>query len=189
MLYVVRHAEQAGEAEESDPGLSTAGREQARRLALRLRATTLETIHHSPARRAVETARLLGELTGVRTEESELVRDRTPLPGPDDDSYPQWFAGWSSGIPAAEGDPGGRALEATVRCFANRPGDRLIVTHAFVVGWFVRHALDAPSSAWLRLAPAHTGLTVIDYPPGRPPRLVAVNDVGHLLGPPPGSTP
>jgi serine/threonine-protein phosphatase PGAM5 len=185
VLYVVRHAEQA---DGDDPGLTPAGVAQARRLADRLRPAGLVAVHHAPARRATETAWLVGERLGMPIEESERLRDRTPVPDAADD-YPDWFDGWAAGIPADERDPGGRALDTTIRCFANRPGNRLLVTHAFVVGWFVRHALDAPAAAWLRLAPGHTGLTLIDYPPGRPPRLVAVNDLGHLLEPRPGSTP
>ena len=56
----------------------------------------------------------------------------------------------------------------------------LVITHAFLIGWLVRHALDAPAWRWWGLNHCHAGLTVIRYAPGRPPTLVVVNDVSHL---------
>ena len=54
------------------------------------------------------------------------------------------------------------------------------MTHAFVVGWFTRHALDAPDWRWIGLHPAHASLTSITLVRGRPPTLLRFNDVGHL---------
>ena len=57
----------------------------------------------------------------------------------------------------------------------------MLVTHAFVVAWFVQQILGAPANAWTSISAANTGLTTIDRRPGRPPQLLGVNDVGHLL--------
>jgi serine/threonine-protein phosphatase PGAM5 len=56
----------------------------------------------------------------------------------------------------------------------------LIITHNFLAGWFVRHALDAPEHRWLGLNHGNCALTVILYRPDRPPALLSFNDVGHL---------
>jgi len=56
----------------------------------------------------------------------------------------------------------------------------LVVTHAFTIGWLVRHAVGAPAWRWWGLYHGHTGLTVIRYEAGRPPTLVVVNDRSHL---------
>ena len=55
-----------------------------------------------------------------------------------------------------------------------------MVTHAFTIGWLVRHAVGAPAWRWWGLYHGHTGLTVIRYEAGRPPTLVVVNDRSHL---------
>jgi broad specificity phosphatase PhoE len=44
----------------------------------------------------------------------------------------------------------------------------LLVTHNFLVGWLVRHAMDAPKWRWLSLRHCNAALTVIRYVPGRP---------------------
>lgn len=59
----------------------------------------------------------------------------------------------------------------------------LIITHSFLIAWFVRHALDAPDARWLGLNAANCALTVILYRPHRPPTLMLFNDTSHL---PPG---
>ncbi len=56
----------------------------------------------------------------------------------------------------------------------------VLVSHAFVIAWFVRQILGAPVSAWTAIAVGNAGLTTIDRRPGRPPQLAGVNDVGHL---------
>lgn len=58
--------------------------------------------------------------------------------------------------------------------------DELLVTHAFVVGWFVRHVLDAPEWRWMGLNAANGGVTVVQWHSDRPPTLVSYNDTGHL---------
>ncbi|MFV2113409.1 histidine phosphatase family protein [Micromonospora sp. LOL_025] len=87
----------------------------------------------------------------------------------------------------AERADGPRLTAAAVRRFAPAPvdGDRrdLVVTHTFLIAWFVRPALDAPERRWLGFNAHHCGLTVIRYGSGGPPTLVAVNDTAHL---PPG---
>jgi probable phosphoglycerate mutase len=56
----------------------------------------------------------------------------------------------------------------------------LLITHNFVIAWFVRHVFDAPAWRWLGVNQAHCGLTVIRVRSGRPPVLLAHNDLAHL---------
>jgi serine/threonine-protein phosphatase PGAM5 len=197
-LYLVRHAEQEHTPDE-DPaaGISALGREQARLLADRLR-TSIESgmvplagIHHSPLLRAEQTARLLADgLPGVPVQSSELLTDRTPFPEPGRESdYSERELEWLAGVPPGERDAGAKIITAAIAHFASLgdsgTGHHLLVTHAFVVGWFVRAALDAPVSRWLGLNPFNAGLTVIRYAPERPPAVISYNDVGHLS---PGSS-
>ncbi|MFG3699729.1 histidine phosphatase family protein [Micromonospora sp. NPDC047620] len=42
----------------------------------------------------------------------------------------------------------------------------MVVTHTFLIAWFVRHALDAPERRWLGFNAHNGGLTVIRYRSG-----------------------
>jgi hypothetical protein len=56
----------------------------------------------------------------------------------------------------------------------------LVVTHAFTIGWLVRHACTAPPWRWLGLDSGHAALTVLRYFTDRPPAVVVFNDMSHL---------
>jgi serine/threonine-protein phosphatase PGAM5 len=189
VLYLVRHGEQdhSEDGAEPDAGLSATGRQQAHLLGRRLATVPFTSVRHSPLRRAAETARILATyLPGVPVNPSELVGDRTPIPTDDEaGGMPERYRPFLNGIPAGERDPGARHLSEAVRELTTVGTDDrvdLLVTHNFVIGWFVRHALDAPAWRWLGLNQANCGLTIIRADGGRPPTLVAFNDVGHLPG-------
>ena len=188
MLYLVRHAEQA-ETPDEDPtvGISALGRDQSRRLGRRLAHVPFDGVHHSPLLRAEQTAtETAAQLPpDVPVTASELLRDRTPMPEPGSEGeYTAAARAWLSGVPADERDPGGREISAALAHFAEQPdGHHLLITHAFVVGWFVRAALGAPVAAWLGLSPANAGMTVLRCRPEHPEQpiqLIGYNDVGHL---------
>ena len=56
----------------------------------------------------------------------------------------------------------------------------LLITHNFVISWFVREVFDAPAWRWLGLNQANCGLTIIRVRSAKPPVLVTHNDLGHL---------
>ena len=184
-LYLVRHAEAAGH-EDVDPGLSERGRAQARALGTRLAPLRPAGILHGPRRRATETARVLAEaLPDAPVEATPLLEDRTPVPSAGRrDEYPERFWSWLDDVPADERDVDGAALSAALPDLAGLAEDRaddgplVLVTHAFVVGWFVRELLDAPTWRWIRLAPANASLTVVRWDGSGV--LVSFNDTGHL---------
>ncbi|HEV7186708.1 MAG TPA: histidine phosphatase family protein [Blastococcus sp.] len=186
-LYVVRHAEAAG-TEQSDPSLSESGRTQAQALGRRLAQGPVAHVLHGPRRRAADTAPLLAaELPGVPCALSPLLDDRTPVPSAGRRSeYPQERHAWFDAIPWEEQDRDGQLLSAAFHQLGQRAhemadrGVLVVVTHAFVVGWFVREALLGPAAQWLRLVPANTGLTVVRWREDGSPVLVSFNDTGHL---------
>jgi probable phosphoglycerate mutase len=97
--------------------------------------------------------------------------------------YPQRYLPWLDAVPADERDEDAAALRAAVEHLGAAGTDdrpELIVTHNFVIGWFVRHVLDAPEWRWIGLNQANCGLTIVRWESGRAPRLVSFNDVGHL---------
>lgn len=190
LLYLARHGEQdrpPGTPPGVDPpetGLSDRGRRQATLLGERLRGVPVDAVHHGPLRRAVETAELVAaSLPGIGVYAAEEVGDHLPH-DTDPTGLPPAYARLLAGFSPAERADGPRLAAAAVRRFATAPddGDRrdLVVTHTFLIAWFVRHALDAPERRWLGFNAHHCGLTVIRYGPGGPPTLLAVNDVAHL---------
>lgn len=187
MLYLVRHAEQELTPDE-DPsaGISAVGQDQARLLGQRLRGVALDGIHHGPAARARQTAYVMAEsLPGVAVRESELLQDRTPTPEPGLESeYSEAEQSWLADVPASERDPGGVQISSAIKHFASLgEGQHVLVTHAFVIGWFVRSALGSPTSSWMGLNPFNAGLTVIRHRPDHPEQpvsLISYNDLGHL---------
>lgn len=184
-LYLARH----GEASPDHGGLTRTGRRQAVLLGERLRRSPLSAILHGPLPRAEETARLIhGRLRGVPVRSSELAGDYVPHV-PDRAELPAESADFMldrlAGMPAGELDGGPERARRALAAFTGpaeggEPRHELVVTHAFLIGWLVRDALDAPEWRWMGLDHANAALTVIRYAPGRPAALLLFNDTGHL---------
>src|SRR5690606_35731130 len=86
-------------------------------------------------------------------------------------------------VPAAERSPelGRRALELLTGPVEGSSERReVVITHAYLVGWLVTAALDAPPWRWVSVGAANAGLTVIRYAPGSPSSVVMLNDLAHL---------
>jgi broad specificity phosphatase PhoE len=181
LLYLVRHGEQENaEVESETAGLSSLGRWQAAALGERLRGTPLAAIHHSPIRRAAETAEILaGYLPNAPLRPSKIVGDYVPSTPAD---LPPVYAQFLSGVSDDERAEGARLAAAALARFGGPQGEsELIVTHTFLIGWFVREVMGGPSWRWLGLNSANCGLTVLAYRDDRPPTVLSFNDMGHLL--------
>jgi probable phosphoglycerate mutase len=185
-LYLVRHGEQDPvSGHDPDGGLSQLGREQAGRLGRRLRTVPFSAVHHSPLARAAQTADIVaGHLPQVPRHACDLVADRTPVPSAERrELYPDRWHAWLDGVPAGERDEEAVCLRAAVGHLGvtgAQDRNELLITHNFVIGWFVRHVLDAPEWRWLGLNQANCGITIVQWQSDRPPTLVSFNDTGHL---------
>jgi serine/threonine-protein phosphatase PGAM5 len=184
-LYLVRHGEQAGDHEGQGHGLSPLGREQAHRLGRRLRSVPFANIHYGPLPRAAETAEIVADrLARIPRHVCDHVADRTPVPSDARrGDYPQRWHPWLDGVPADERDEDAAALRAAVGHFGVTGAEdrhELLITHTFVIGWFVRHVLDAPEWRWIGLNHDNCGITIVRWETDRPPVLVSYNDTGHL---------
>ncbi|RLP77764.1 histidine phosphatase family protein [Mycetocola tolaasinivorans] len=182
-LYLVRHGEQQ-DAEHGLPDgpLSPRGRRQARLIGERLSGLPLNAAYHSPLQRAAETAELIAErLPSITLEPSALLFDCVPTgKTPDTPSAYEPFFG---GITDAETEAGTAQMnDAVAEFLAPKSGERhdLIISHNFVIAWFVREVLGAPDWRWMTLDQANCGLTVIHRKPGRPWSLLTHNDLAHL---------
>lgn len=83
-LYIARHGESLGNTGEKncdDPELSRLGREQAERLALRMKNVHLDAIVSSPHIRAVETAAATARLKGMEIQLLPLLFEVGTRPG------------------------------------------------------------------------------------------------------------
>lgn len=182
-LYLVRHGEQR-DAEHGLPDgpLSARGVRQATLIAERLSGIPFTGIYHSPLKRAEETAKIMaGRLPSVAPQASSLLFDCIPS-GPSAD-MPKAFDSFYGAVTEAEIEAGtAQMADAVAEFFAPAMEERheLLITHNFVIGWFVRHVFDAPSWRWMGLNQANCGLTIIRVRSAKPPVLVVHNDLGHL---------
>jgi probable phosphoglycerate mutase len=178
LLLLARHGEADGDGD--DAALTGPGRRQAALLGARLAGHDLAAVRHSPLTRAAQTAALVGaHLPRVPVVADELLGDYVPfVPDPPPSPWATFF----DGVFAEERDAGAAQAAAAIERYARAAGDsaELIVTHSFLIAWFVRHALEAPPARWMGLNAANTALTVIRYRPRRPPALVTFNDLSHL---------
>ena len=181
-IYLIRHGE-ADESAGDDPGLTERGRDQAHAVGRRVKDLGFDDVVHSSRRRARETASIVGLATGgPAPRHSEHADDRTPFPS-DLALVPEGRRAWFESVPDDERDEDGRDLDLAIAGLGRlEAGDRrvLVVTHNFVIGWFVRDAMGAPPLSWMGLNSANGGLTIVRYEIDRQPRLIAFNDTGHL---------
>ncbi|SLN01108.1 putative phosphoglycerate mutase [Corynebacterium xerosis] len=160
-------------------------------LAERLRAEPMQSLLHGPRRRARQSAEILGEAVGLDPEPTELLEDLTPHPSPEHwDDYSRGRWDWLHETPVEERDEDAVSLDAAwarltkrAESGAHEQSKTLIcVTHAFVIGSFVRNVLGAPADAWLRLPVANAGLTDLRRRPSGEWAVHSMSDVGHLVG-------
>jgi serine/threonine-protein phosphatase PGAM5 len=182
-LYLVRHGEQL-DAEHGLPDgpLSPRGRRQAEALAERLGGIPFDAAWHSPLQRASETAKIVAaKMPALEPEPSALLFDCIPSgPAPETPSVYDPFFG---SVTDEEIDAGrAQMADAVAEYLRSSREDRheLLITHNFVIGWFVREVLGAPDWRWVSINQANCGLTVLTQKPGRPWSLVTHNDLAHL---------
>ncbi|MEV4474859.1 histidine phosphatase family protein [Nonomuraea salmonea] len=177
-LYLARHGAAIDEGE-----LSETGCEQAELLGKRLAEHPITAVHHGPLPRAARTAEIVARhLPGAQVRTADLYGDYVPA-APPRDELPPAHAAFLNGFTDAELTSGPPLAAAAIARHAG-PADvethELIITHNFLVAWFVRHALGAPEARWMGLNQGNCALTVILYRPEVPPSLMFFNDMSHL---------
>jgi probable phosphoglycerate mutase len=182
-LYLIRHGEQQ-DAEHGLPDgpLSARGTRQAKLIADRLSGVPFTGAWHSPLQRASETAKIItGNLPALQSEPSALLFDCIPSgPSPD---MPAGFQSYFGSVTEAQLDAGkAQMTDAVAEWMTPSLEDRhsLLITHNFVIGWFVREVFEAPAWRWMGLNQANCGLTIIRVRSVKSPELVTHNDLGHL---------
>lgn len=182
-IYLVRHGEQR-DAEHGLPDgpLSERGKRQATAIAHRLSGVPFTGAWHSPLERAAETARIMTDsMPSLDPRPSALLFDCIPA-GPTPD-MPQAFRPFFGSVTEAEIEAGAAQMaDAANEWLAPSREDRhdLLITHNFVIGWFVREIFDAPAWRWMGTNQANCGLTIIRVRSVKSPELITHNDLGHL---------
>lgn len=182
-IYLVRHGEHRdAEYGLEDGPLSPRGQRQAAAIADRLSGLRFDAVWHSPLERASETARYVAErLPSVDPQPHALLFDCVPTGMTEEtpSSFEPFFGSYSEAeIEAGRAQMADAVAEFLVR--KNEESHELLITHNFVISWFVREVLEAPEWRWMTLNQAHCGLTVIGQKPGKPWSLLTHNDLGHL---------
>ena len=182
-VYLVRHGEQVdAEFGLPDGPLSERGRAQAVHLADRLSGIQFDATYTSPLQRAIETASVITERLGMpEAEPNALLMDCIPAgPTPDMPAVFEPFYGSISEEQLVAGEA--QMADATAEWLAPSRDDRhdLLITHNFVIAWFVREVFGASAWRWLGINQAHCGLTIIRVRTAKPPVLLTHNDLGHL---------
>lgn len=183
-IYLVRHGEQQhAEHGLPDGPLSPRGLRQAHAIADRLGGVPFTGAWHSPLQRAAETASIISEkLPSLNPEPSALLFDC--VPSGKTPETPDAFDAFYGSVTEDEIEAGSAQMSDAVSEFLSvrGTGDQhdLLITHNFVIAWFVREVLDAPTWRWMGINQANCGLTVLLQKPGRPWSLVTHNDLGHL---------
>ncbi|MEO6942540.1 MAG: histidine phosphatase family protein [Terrimesophilobacter sp.] len=182
-LYLVRHGEQK-DAEHGMPDgpLSARGKRQARAIASRLSSVPFDAAWHSPLQRAQETAQIMTKnMPNLEAKPSALLMDCIPS-GPTPE-LPHAFEPFFGAVTTEEIDAGqAQMADAVSEWLSPARGERheLLITHNFVIAWFVREVFGAPEWRWMGLNQANCGLTIIRVRSAKPPVLVTHNDLGHL---------
>lgn len=187
-LYLTRHAEP-----DDDGRLTERGSRQAELLGRRLSRVPFASVQHGPLARVTETARVVARQLDdqVLVTELDAAGDyipHVPSPAEVDPVHRAGVMAFLADVAPAEADRG-RALAAEADRLLTGPGlgeedtHHLVVTHAFTIGWLVRHAYDAPPWRWVGIDHGHAALTVIRYFTDRPPAVAVLNDMSHLPEP------
>jgi broad specificity phosphatase PhoE len=176
----------------TDVPLSALGRAQAAALGLAIRRFRPVAAYVSPMRRAVETADIALREAGIPRVALEELRELSlgdwegctvdEIRSRDGDPYGAWLrAPLDCPPPNAEPleDVCRRMLQAVERIAAAHPDgeDVLVVAHGGIISVYACHLLGCSFNALWTLRVDNCSLTIV-----RPPRLVTVNDTGHLTG-------
>jgi broad specificity phosphatase PhoE len=182
-LYLVRHGEQQdAEYGMPDGKLSPRGMRQAEAIAARLGGVPFTGAWHSPLERAADTARIMTKrLPSLESKPSALLMDCVPS-GPTPD-MPHAFESFYGSVTPEEIEAGeAQMTDAVAEWLTPTQEDRhdLLITHNFVIAWFVRETFGAAPWRWMGVNQANCGLTIIRVRSAKPPVLITHNDLGHL---------
>lgn len=187
-------------------GLSALGRQQVERLRDRWSVggeIDADVLISSQYARARETAEILAPaIGGLAVVEDAGFGEHDP--GPDCDGLPfdvyveRYGTGWWEGDPFGTSFPGGETIAAfqfrvgqAIRRTIDAYSDQTVVVtcHGGVIDSALRLALKSPPTGVFEIHTLNTSITEIYLVKDNLWRLMRYNDIGHLVGLPPQTTP
>jgi alpha-ribazole phosphatase len=198
-MLLIRHGESTWNQERRiqgnlDPGLSDQGRAQAALLAARLKNRRLAALYTSPLRRALDTAAIVGESTGLIPQSIDGLREirlgewegktATEIRTTSGNLYDRWL----DRPLEVSSPPGGEQICAfqrravgAIECLrrAHTDGDLLIVTHGGVIKVYLCHVLGIDLNRLFRIKADNAAVTEILFN-GDAAHLSLLNDSCHL---------
>jgi probable phosphoglycerate mutase len=198
-VFMVRHGDTVLSAEdrfagETDVELSEKGREEARRLAERLRGEKITAVYASPLGRTVETARIIAEPHHLQVQTCDGFREishghwegmkrhevEEKFPGEmaewEKDPYTFAPAGGESGLAVTA-----RALPALIDLVRKHPGESiLIVSHKATIRLLLSSLLGFDPRRYRdNLDQKPAALNIVDFRDPTRARLTLFNDTSH----------
>jgi len=200
-LYLVRHAESAGNtglSDGPDPELTDLGIRQARAAAERLADLGLEVLFCSPLRRALQTAEILGEGLNLRyhvyiplyekgnyegfrgLSRAEILAQFPRAVLPADFPEFQWWPNGPEEEPQAY-ERAGLIEQEMRRRYQESEARVLMVTHGTFGAIMISRFLKAPPEGFTKFSQHNCGISLLEIHPGTA-KLRFLNDVAHLPG-------
>jgi broad specificity phosphatase PhoE len=198
-VFLVRHGATVLTAEDrfagsTDVPLSNEGREQARRLALRLRSHQIAAVYASPLGRTVETARILAEPSGLKVQTRSALREishgrweqmtRAEVAQEFPDEADAWEKDPFTFAPR-DGESGlavtARALPALLEIVRGHPGENvLVVSHKATIRLLISSLLGFDPRRYRdNLDQSPAALNIVDFKDPTRARLTLFNDTSH----------
>ena len=199
LFYFVRHGETEWNAEgrfcgRTDVPLSEAGRRQARLLGLRVKPLRVIALYSSPLRRALETARIIGEVTGRESVVDPRLAELNygawegltleEIKGSGPAIYEAWDQDPGSLAPP-EGESGEQLIQRVVPFMAevaqkHAGGNVMVVCHKTVCRLLASHIMGVPLREYRQAVPMeNAALNVFEMEDGIW-RVARLNDTSHL---------
>jgi len=198
-IFLVRHGATVLTAEDRFAGatdvlLSDEGRQQARRLAARLKGEAIDAVYASPMSRTLETARIVAEPHGLKVEPRDGLREishghweeRTRAEV--DKLYPEEVAEWDKDpytFAPSGGESGlavtARALPVLIELVRGNPGKRvLVVSHKATIRLLLSSLLGFDPRRYRdNLDQSPAALNIVDFKDPTRARLTLFNDTSH----------
>jgi broad specificity phosphatase PhoE len=198
-IYLVRHGATVLSAEdafagETDVALSEEGRDQARRLALRLDGEPIAAFYASPLGRTMETARILAEPHRIEVLPRDGLREishghwEARKRAEVEKLFPEEYARWEADPFSIAPEGGESGLAVTARALPallaiveeNRDRQALLVSHKATIRLLVSSLLGLDPRVYRdRLDQSPASLNILDFKDPTHARLSLFNDTSH----------